>query len=60
MKRLGLSVGLAVLFCGAMSALASAAGFSFQTVIFPGDTFTQLLGINDFDLIAGYHGAILP
>jgi hypothetical protein len=40
-----------------MSALASAAGFSFTTVIFPGDTFTQLLGINDFDVIAGYHGA---
>jgi hypothetical protein len=57
MKRLGLSVGLAVLLCGAISALASAAGFSFTTVIFPGDTFTQLLGINDFDLIAGYHGA---
>jgi hypothetical protein len=31
--------------------------FSFQTVIFPGDTFTQLLGINDFEVIAGYHGA---
>src|SRR5216684_4673860 len=28
-----------------------------QTIFFPGDTFTQLLGINDFDVIAGYHGA---
>src|SRR5258708_18244158 len=31
--------------------------FTFQTVFFQGDTFTQLLGINDFDVIAGYHGA---
>jgi len=31
--------------------------FRFQTIFFPGDTFTQLLGINDFDVIAGYHGA---
>src|SRR5260370_17398228 len=31
--------------------------FTFQTMFFPGDTFTQLLGINDFDVIAGYHGA---
>jgi hypothetical protein len=57
MKRLGLSVGLAIVFCGAMSALASAANYSFRKVVFPGDTFTQLLGINDFDVIAGYHGA---
>jgi hypothetical protein len=59
MKRLGLSVGLAIVFCAAMSALANAAGFSFRTVIFPNDTFTQLLGINDFDVIAGYHGATI-
>jgi hypothetical protein len=39
-----------------MSGLASATGYSFRTVIFPNDTFTQLLGINDFDVIAGYHG----
>src|SRR5260370_3145193 len=31
--------------------------FTFRTVIFPDDTFTQLLGINDFEVIAGYHGA---
>jgi hypothetical protein len=57
MKRLGFSMGLAIVFCAAMSALANAAGFSFQTVIFAGDTFTQLLGIDDFDVIVGYHGA---
>jgi uncharacterized membrane protein len=57
MKRLGFSLGLAIVFCGAMSAMANAAGFSFRTVLFKGDTFTQLLGIDDFDLVAGYHGA---
>jgi hypothetical protein len=31
--------------------------FHFRTVFFPGDTFTQLLGIDDSDVIVGYHGA---
>jgi hypothetical protein len=57
MKRPGFSVGLAIVLCGAMSALASAAQqYAFHKVVFPNDTFTQLLGINDFDVIAGYHG----
>lgn len=30
--------------------------YSFQNIAFPGDTFTQLLSINDGDVIAGYHG----
>ena len=30
--------------------------YSFQTVNFPGDTFTQLLGVNSTGKIAGYHG----
>lgn len=30
--------------------------YTFQTVTFPGDTFTRLLGINDQQVIAGYHG----
>jgi hypothetical protein len=30
--------------------------YVFQTINFPGDTFTQLLGINDANTIAGYHG----
>jgi hypothetical protein len=59
MKRWVLSIGLAVAFWGALSASASATGYSFRTVIFPTDTFTQLLGINDFDVIAGYHGATI-
>jgi hypothetical protein len=31
--------------------------FHFRTINFPNDTFTQLLGINDEEMIAGYHGA---
>src|ERR1700739_1127945 len=52
-------LGLAVLLCISMtiSAGEKETRFSFRTVIFPDDTFTQLLGINDFEVIAGYHGA---
>ena len=43
------------------AALASsatyAAPYSFQSIAFPGDTFTQLLGINNAGTIVGYHGA---
>src|SRR5258707_1644045 len=53
------TLGLAVLLCISMtiSAWEKEKRFTFRTVIFPGDTFTQLLGINDFEVIAGYHGA---
>ena len=63
MKRKGspLSQGLvvAVLLCTAMTAYAKEKEneFRFRTVVFPGDTFTQLLGINNADKIAGYHGS---
>ena len=43
--------------CSATSISALGSSFRFQTVNFPGDTFTQLLGITDFGMIAGYHGA---
>ncbi len=56
MKRPGFSICLAIALCGVMSVWASAAQYSFQKVVFPTDTFTQLLGINDFDVIVGYHG----
>ena len=36
---------------------ASEVTFTFQTVNYPGDTFTQLLGINKNNEIAGYHGS---
>jgi hypothetical protein len=30
--------------------------YKFETIKYPGDTFTQTLGINNSDTIAGYHG----
>src|SRR5713101_4727935 len=61
MKKLifPLTLGATVFLYISMSISARENRFSFQTVIFPGDTFTQLLGINDFEMIAGYHGAIV-
>jgi hypothetical protein len=62
MKRFHILIALAVILCGIVSVRAAVGTpppttFVFRTVNFPGDTFTQLLGINDFDTIAGYHGA---
>ena len=31
--------------------------YSFETIDYPGDGFTRLLGINNSGIIAGYHGA---
>ena len=60
MKRLALSFVLAVFVCAAMTARAAdETEFTFRTVIFPGDTFTQLLGINIGSIITGYHGATI-
>jgi hypothetical protein len=63
MKKIVFSLTLVVPIC-ACAVMTISAGeketekrFTFRTVIFPGDTFTQLLGINDFEVIAGYHGA---
>src|ERR1700739_3999730 len=55
-------LGLAVVLCISMTIVAGEkeTRFSFRTVIFPADTFTQLLGINDFEVIAGYHGSGAP
>ena len=39
--------------------VARAQQFVFEDISYPGDTFTQLLGINDADVIAGYHGFAL-
>ncbi len=67
MKRinaLALTLGLAFLVCMPMYAQngnkqneGTTTTYTFQTINFPGDTFTQLLGINNSDVIAGYHGA---
>lgn len=52
-KSLALFLGLAVLACMPLAAQTS---YNFQTVNFAHDTFTQLLGINNSSVIAGYHG----
>jgi hypothetical protein len=48
---------LALTLLISLTVLAQASKFNFQTVIFPGDNFTQLLGINDEERIVGYHNA---
>ena len=53
LKSLALSLGVAVL----LSMSSAFAQYSFQTINYPNDTFTQLLGINNSNEIAGYHGA---
>jgi probable HAF family extracellular repeat protein len=57
MKGLTLGLGLAVLACLPISGTAQDINYSFQTVNFPTDVFTQLFGINDDGEIAGYHGS---
>jgi uncharacterized membrane protein len=68
MKRVSLGVALAALLGTSAWAQsrtindddprsASEVAYSFKTIVFPGDTFTQLLGINKDEKIAGYHGS---
>jgi len=64
LKHLTFRYGLAALLCLPISGLAqdmtpvpNLITYSFQTVNFPGDSFTQLLGINKAGTIAGYHGS---
>jgi hypothetical protein len=57
MKRFAMSFVLAFFACAATMTRAQATTYSFTTVNYPDDTFTQLLGINNSDMIAGYHGA---
>jgi hypothetical protein len=54
-KNLALSLGVAVLLC--ISSAFAQTTYHFQTINYPNDTFTQLLGINNSNVIAGYHGA---
>ena len=51
MKRFPLALVLTLLLGTSMWAQS----YSFQTVNYPGDSFTQLLGINNNLIIAGYH-----
>ena len=59
MKKIVFALALvaAMCVCSGTSISAGEDGFHFQTISFPDDTFTLLLGINDSDMIAGYHGA---
>src|SRR5271165_319866 len=52
MKRCELALAFALLLS---TSLWGQAAYSFQTINYPNDTFTQLLGINNSLLIAGYH-----
>ncbi len=54
MKRftIAFAFAFALLLCTSMWAQTN---YSFQTVNYPNDNFTQLLGINNSLLIAGYH-----
>jgi len=54
MKRFALATTFALLLCTSMWAQNN---YSFQTVNYPNDNFTQLLGINNSLTIAGYHNA---
>jgi hypothetical protein len=54
MKRIVCSLLFALSLCPSMWAQTS---YTFQTVNYPNDTFTQLLGINNSLTIAGYHNA---
>src|SRR5260370_27971235 len=58
LTSLALTFGLAVLVSMPMYA-EDTTTYNFETINFPGDTFTQTLGINNSDRIAGYHGATL-
>jgi hypothetical protein len=58
LTSLALTFGLAVLVCMPMHA-EDTTTYNFETINFPGDTFTQTLGINNSDRIAGYHGVTL-
>jgi probable HAF family extracellular repeat protein len=66
MKLYAFGLGLTLIFCTRVWAQRESADtfkvsepitYTFQTVNFPNDTFTQLLGINDSSVIAGYHGS---
>jgi hypothetical protein len=57
MTKLTLTSLLAALSCAAVPSRAANLTYNVQTVSFPGDNFTQLLGINDAAVIVGYHGA---
>lgn len=56
MRKITLAL-LIALGGAALPSSAEAVSYNIQTLSFPGDNFTQLLGINDAGTIVGYHGA---
>lgn len=54
LKAISQCLGVALLAC---LPVAAQTPYNFTTIDYPGDTFTQLLGINNQGVIAGYHGA---
>ncbi|MGB9235534.1 MAG: hypothetical protein WCC04_14080 [Terriglobales bacterium] len=52
-KHFAITLSLAVLLC--MTSAFAQTNYNFQAVNYPDDTFTQLLGINDSGIVAGYH-----
>jgi len=56
LNRIAPTLVLAVPLCLSAAALGQV-NYSFETIDYSGDTFTQLLGINNSGIIAGYHGA---
>jgi probable HAF family extracellular repeat protein len=56
MNRKSLVLSFAVALLAMLPAAAQTVNYKFQTVDFTGDQFTQLLGINNHGIIAGYHG----
>lgn len=61
-KKLAVGLTFSTLLGGCLYAQESAettspTTYKFENVVFPGDTFVQLLGINKHGLIAGYHGS---
>lgn len=57
LKNLALGLVLALFASLSMWAQDTPISYNFQTVNYPTDTFTQLLGINNAGVIVGYHGA---
>jgi hypothetical protein len=56
MHRKSLFLSFAVALLAILPAAAQDITYKIHTVDFSGDTFTQLLGINNQGMIAGYHG----
>lgn len=57
MKRIAFALAAALLARSTLLAQQPGTSFNFTNITYPHDTFTQLLGVNNAETIAGYHGA---